>query len=105
MNRGDVNLLDIHGMRRVEHNPPHFKSIVLEKKIPPKVLIDWIYLNLSGRFHISDYFSLTEINERANSAINQSCQSILVSFEDGSELTFLCLSLDNIIENFSTLNY
>lgn len=104
---GDVNLLDVHGMRRVDHNPPHFKSIVLDKKIPPKFLTDWIYLNLSGRFYLSDYVSIDEINHRVKN-VNQlytACQSMLVSFEDESELTYLCLSLDNIIENFSTLNY
>ena len=54
LKHGEINQLDVFGLRQLEHCPPHFEIVEFELKTNLKVIIDWIYENLSGRFFIGD---------------------------------------------------
>jgi hypothetical protein len=53
---GDVNPLNVLGLRRVEHCPPHFTKINFDLRVNFKNITDWIFENLDGRFYAADAF-------------------------------------------------
>ena len=93
MKYNEVNPLNVHGLRQLNFCPPHFKKITIRKdetelkhvqKI--KVVIDWIYEHLSGRFYINS--SVSDKGKFAN--------EFTIAFEEHSELSFFILSIPTI---------
>jgi hypothetical protein len=95
---GVVNPLNVHNMRRMDWCPPHFEKIIFDPmnsdwlvfskaKSEKKLLSDWIYENLSGRFYIG--YHDTQEN-------NKSTRKTVVAFEIANEASFFSLNLNNI---------
>lgn len=88
---GEVNPLNVHGLRRLEHCPPHFTKVEFSIRTGEKVISDWIYENLEGRFWFGDRFFKTP----GESISFSKC----VGFELGSEASYFSMFLDKINKN------
>jgi len=84
----DLNPLSVHGMRRMEHCPPHFVQVEFDLHTDEKDITDWIYVHLNGRFYFGDYVSIDTNGKR------QMCK--MLGFEQHSEASYLGLFLDQI---------
>lgn len=56
----EVNPLNVHQLRRVDHCPPHFTPVTFNLSTSEKVITDWIWENLQGRFYFGDQYSIKE---------------------------------------------
>jgi hypothetical protein len=88
LKHGEVNPLNVFGLRRIEHNPPHFTLLSFDLRVDPKVISDWIYENLAGRFWFGDYYLLSDDGKVGF------CKA--VSFEIASEASYFGLVLNQI---------
>ena len=87
----EINLLNVHGLRRLDHCPPHFTKVEFSIRTSEKVITDWIYENLSGRFWFGDqYFKTPE----GSISFSKS-----VGFELGGEASYFAIFLDQINKN------
>ena len=97
LSNGDVNLLNLHELRQLNHCPPHFEKLTIEIKNNNQIkfISDWLYENLEGRFYVGYGFdngtSVSEIN------LIWSNRTITVAFELPSEATYFSLMLNQII--------
>ncbi len=57
---GIPNPLNVHGLREIEHCPPHFIHVDFDLVCPKKQISDWIWENLEGRFWLGDRFILVD---------------------------------------------
>jgi hypothetical protein len=87
-NSEDINPLNVFGLRRIEHLPPHFESLTFDLRTSEKSITDWVFENLHGRFYFGDRFAL---NDKGQSVIYK-----CIAFEDASELSYFGLFLDQI---------
>lgn len=87
---GEVNPLNVFGLRQVEHCPPHFETVTFDLRTNVKNIADWIYENLSGRFFIGDIY-IPDNNNPKHLAIQTA-----VAFELHEEASFFCLMLPSI---------
>ena len=85
----EVNPLNIFGLRRLNHCPPHFESLCFDLKTQEKNITDWIYEHLSSRFFFGDIYLLD--SDKGNGVL---CHK--VAFEDPSELTYFAMFIDSI---------
>ena len=85
---GEVNPLNVFGLRRMTHCPPHFVRVDFDLKTDSKHITDWIYENLAGRFYFNDGYRVDE-NGRT-----QMCQ--IAAFESGGEASMFGLMLDTV---------
>ena len=88
---GEVNPLNVFGLRRLKHCPPHFTKVTLHSLyVDRKVITDWIFENLSGRFClIDDYY---ETPDSSAGAQGVKC----AGFEEPGEASLFSLMLDKI---------
>lgn len=84
---GEPNPLNIFNLRRVDYCSPHFEQVLFDCKVHDKIIIDWIYENLEGRFYYSDHL----IHENG---IYDSKKC--VAFEIPSEASYFCFMLETI---------
>lgn len=56
LKHGEVNPLNVFGLRQLNYCPPHFEVISFDLYVSPKVITDWIYENLEGRFYLGDHY-------------------------------------------------
>lgn len=87
MKHGEVNPLNVFGLRRVEHRPPHFECFVFDLRTHDKAITDWIYENLAGRFFYGDHYFVN-----TGHVVLSKC----IAFEEASELSYFGLFLDSI---------
>ena len=52
----EINPLNVFGLRRVEHCPPHFEQVHFNLHTNDKKITDWIVENLEGRFWFGDSY-------------------------------------------------
>jgi hypothetical protein len=88
---GEVNPLSVFELRRINHCPPHFISVVFDIRTSEKDIIDWVYTNLSGRFCFDSYYDELQRLEH-NSVVLKT----RLSFEIPSEASYFALMLDTI---------
>lgn len=88
LKHNDPNPLNVHQMRRMEHLPPHFVPVLFSLSANEKVISDWIWENLEGRFYYGDYY-----DESEEGALN--IQKV-VAFELPGEASYFALILDTI---------
>jgi hypothetical protein len=88
LKHGEVNPLNVHGLRRLEHCPPHFTTVNFDIRVREKTISDWIYENLEGRFWFGSRCYQTEAG---STAVNQG-----VGFELSEEASYFMLLLDQI---------
>ena len=84
---GEANPLSV--IRRLEHCPPHFTSVDFDVHCDEKVITDWIWGNLSGRFYFGDIYK-----ENFTGLGITVCKR--ASFEQGAEASFFGMMLDSI---------
>lgn len=86
---GEINPLNVHGLRRMEHCPPHFTPFHFDLRVGEKQISDWIWSNLSGRFYYGDHTYIDHSTGR------KSMQKI-VAFEIAAEASYFGLMVDKI---------
>lgn len=85
---GEANPLVVFGLRQLEHCPPHFTPVDFKIRVQSKVISDWIWDNLSGRFYYGDYYYKTE-----SGSVDLDKR---VAFEIPGEASMFALILDQI---------
>lgn len=86
----EPNPLAIFGLRRMDHCPPHFTCVDFDLRTDEKVVSDWIWENLRGRFWFGDFYQLEEINKPRLTLAKR------VGFEEPAECSYFSLYLDVI---------
>ena len=89
---GEVNPLSVFGLRRMEHCPPHFIKVAFDIYISDKIISDWIYENLTGRFYLGEQYSAIEESKNTTQFFMQK----LAAFEIPGEASMFALTLDTI---------
>ena len=84
---GEPNPLNVFGLRKLEHCPPHFVEVKFDLYDNFKSITDWVYENLEGRFYAGDAYAV--IDKKIH-------MSKCIAFENPSEATYFSLFLDKI---------
>ena len=82
---GTVNPLAVAGLRRVDFCPPHFTKFPFNMITTEKVILDWLYENLEGRFYLGKGVSSDETG-----------LSECIGFELHEEASYFALILSQI---------
>ena len=85
---GEANPLVVHGLRELEHCPPHFVQVQFDPRCSRKQITDWIWENFEGRFWFGDFYCSTP----AGSISMTAC----AAFEIPGEASMFTLCLDQI---------
>jgi hypothetical protein len=93
---GEVNPLNVFGLRRMDHCPPHFERIDFDLKVDSKNIVDWVYENLAGRFYFSDAYT-TDSQGRVQMVYR-------IGFENAGEASIFGLMLPTINQHGSVLS-
>jgi hypothetical protein len=88
LKHNEANPLAVFGLRELEHCPPHFSTVYFDRRAPDKIISDWIWTNLDGRFWFGDHYSKDE----NNNVTIQKC----AAFEIAGEASMFALILDQI---------
>ena len=88
---GEPNPLNVFGLRRLNHCPPHFFKITVTQPFYEKKITDWIYEKLEGRFYYGIGFA-------AQHEIPGIIVSTIAAFEVHSEATYFSLYLPSLIK-------
>jgi hypothetical protein len=88
LKHGEPNPLNVFGMRRLEHSPPHFTLVSFNLRADPKRISDWIYEHLEGRFWFGDHYLMSDDGKVGF------CKA--VSFEIAAEASYFGLVLNQI---------
>ena len=97
LKHNEVNPLSVFGLRRVEHCPPHFTTLLFESYVPEKIISDYIYEHLMGRFFLGDCLDYEEDGSR----IAQK----MAAFELASEASYFSLILHTINNQNTDLTF
>jgi hypothetical protein len=81
-----VNPLNVFNKRRLNHCPPHFLPIYFDLRVNEKVITDWIYEHLSGRFYFDSQYQMQD------KPIIQQC----AAFENHQEASYFSLLLTDL---------
>lgn len=84
---GEVNPLNVFGLRRLDHCPPHFVEVKYTLQCSEKKITDWIIENLEGRFYAGE--SYTEENGHIHMIKS-------AAFEIPGEASMFALILDKL---------
>ena len=82
LKHGEVNPLNVHGLRRLEHCAPHFEKVFFDSNCWDKTILNWIHENLEGRFYLGE--------QLAGALVTRKC----AAFERHSEASYFTLMLD-----------
>lgn len=88
LKHGEINPLNVFGLRRLDHCPPHFERVAFDIKSNEKKISDWIHENLTGRFWFGDVY------QDGQSDKTSMCKC--AAFEERSEASYFALCLDQI---------
>lgn len=88
LKHNEVNLLAVFGLRRIDHCPPHFTPVRFDLRVHEKMITDWIWEHLDGRFYIGDCYSHLDNG-------NIDAQK-MVAFEESSEASYFALMINTI---------
>jgi alpha-ketoglutarate-dependent taurine dioxygenase len=92
LKHGEVNPLNVFGLRQLTHCPPHFEQVQFDLSCGEKDITDWIYENLQGRFYIGQHAVVRPPNE----ANKPTFVKTVVAFENVSEASYFSLFLPQI---------
>ena len=95
LKHNEPNPLNIHGLRQVNHCPPHFTTVYFDLSVSEKDLTDWLYENLEGRF----YSGQVDIRQESGKYARQQC----IAFENASEASYFAIMLATINESTQLL--
>jgi hypothetical protein len=88
LKRGEINPLNVLGLRKLDFIPEHFTRISIDHTIDLVKLISWIEYHLNSRYAIVSKFSL-DSNRRIFSKLE-------IGFEDPKEITLLTLGCQHL---------
>ena len=88
LSNGEVNPMAVHGLRELMYCPPHFVKVQFDSRVSKKLITDWIWENLEGRFWFNDWYFISE----SGSVSMSSC----AAFEISGEASMFALCLDQI---------
>ena len=88
LKHNEANPLAVFGLRELEHCPPHFIRVSFDLKCSEKLISDWIWANLSGRFYYGDFYYKSE-----NGNVNFQKTA---AFEIPGEASMFALMLDQL---------
>lgn len=88
LKHGEVNPLNVFGLRRLDHCPPHFECVRFDPYVQEKHVSDWVYANLVGRFYVG-FVDQSQDNKLVN-------RQMIVAFELPSEASYFSLFLPQI---------
>ena len=97
LKHNEVNPLSVFGLRRVEHCPPHFTTLLFDSYVLEKVISDYIYEHLTGRFYLGECFDFEEDGSRTAQK--------MVAFELPSEASYFSLILHTINNQTTDLTF
>lgn len=83
LNRGEINALNVFGIRKLSFIPNHFSKISVSPGINKQALMHWIEYNLNSRYAVVSNFSLD-----SNKKIIVQTE---IGLEDPREITMLTL--------------
>lgn len=96
----EVNPLAVFGLRQLDHCPPHFTIIKFEIFTHDKVITNWIWENLEGRFYFGeDYLSIKKPDRGFALDSFAYLYTKLIGFEIASEASYFSLLLSTINKN------
>lgn len=49
-------MVDLIAQRQLTHCPPHFELVSFDSATSDKIITNWIWENLTGRFYFGDYY-------------------------------------------------
>ena len=84
-----INPLNVHGLRKLDHCPPHFFAVDFDLTGPASQIVNWIFENLEGRFYFGDVVSIAE----GSSGFSMRKRA---GFEIHSEASYFALALSDI---------
>lgn len=88
LNRGQVNPLNVLGIRKLSFIPAHFTRVSIDRKIDIKALEHWIEYNLNSRYAV---VTSTVLNsEKKIISVTE------IGVEDPKEITMLTLGYTNL---------
>jgi len=82
-----VHPLNATGLRRLTVCPPYFSPVDFDCAVKPKIILDWIWINLTGRFYMSDHYRTKETKLEIVTR---------VAFEIPSEASYFALCVSEI---------
>lgn len=85
---GEANPLVVHGLRELDHCPPHFIKVKFDSRCSRKQITDWIWENFQGRFWFDDFYYPNDSGSVAMTAC--------AAFEIPGEASMFSLCLDQI---------
>lgn len=88
LKHGEVNPLNVFGLRETSHCPPHFQQVSFDLRTDINTIKNWIYENLEGRFWLGDHY----YTNGHGTVDMQKC----AAFENHSEASYFSLLLDQI---------
>lgn len=88
LKHNEANPLAVFGLRRMDHCPPHFTLVEFDMRTSDKVITDWIWEHLTGRFYIGDHYAETPGDSVTFHKV--------VAFELPGEASYFSLILDTI---------
>lgn len=86
--RGKVNPLNVLGLRRLAHIPPHFAKMTTSKIDQFGTIEHWIYTKLDSRFCLRKAYKVNEENKIV--------EIIEIGVEDPKELSMLSLGCPHL---------
>ena len=85
LNRGELNPLDVLGLRKLNFIPEHFQTITIETGFQDIKKIDqWINYHLNSRYAIEHTITLEQSSKKIT-------QVTIIGLEDPKEITMLSL--------------
>lgn len=88
LKHGEVNPLNVFGLRRLSHCPPHFEQVTFDSHVQDTAIANWVYENLEGRFYVG--YRDVEINKV------QFQRQMIVGFELAGEASYFSLLLSQL---------
>lgn len=88
LKHGEVNPLNVFGLRKLAHCPPHFEQVAFDSHVQDSTIANWIYENLEGRF----YVGYRDVDVRGA----QFHRQMIVGFELAGEASYFSLLLPQI---------
>lgn len=92
LKHGEINPLNVHGLRRLTWCPPHFTKVSFAPYISEKDISDWIYENLSERFYLA--YEDVRYQDKID-------RVMVCGFESGAEASYFGLWLPSINVNYA----
>jgi hypothetical protein len=86
-----LNPLNVSGIRKVAHCPPHFFAVDFNLSCPEKKITDWIWEHLEGRFYFGDIYTDIVDNGTKRNILQKRA-----AFEIHSESSYFAMLLNDI---------